>query len=235
MKRRFFCDQIPEAGAVAELAAAESHHLRTVLRARNDEPLILLDGRGTSADARVLNGANRSGPVRVEILARETAPAPVHSYGLYVAPPRGKGMAQIVRQATELGAGTIQPVLCDRSESRPPPSAAAAWQRAVREACKQSGNPFCPEIRAPRPLMELLDAELEPGYVGWTGPAPEPPRQFESRRLSLWIGPEGGFSPAELEALMGQGLAPLNLARWTLRVETAAAAGLAWLNERYPQ
>jgi 16S rRNA (uracil1498-N3)-methyltransferase len=239
MNRRFYTPQIPPVGDDVELSSDESHHLRSVLRARAGEDIELLDGGGVQAQAQITRlPAGKGGTVCCTIQSRRRLPRPTPRVTLCIAPPRGKLMRQIVRQATELGVYAVQPVLCERSESRPRANACRQWQASAVEACKQSGNAFLPICHPPADLAELLAAGVGPGYVGCVPDAGAdaggaPTAAVEGEDVTLWIGPEGGFHPDELQLLLRAGLTPVIFGPWTLRTVTAAVAGLAWLQQRY--
>ena len=162
MNRRFFCEPIPVPGSAVALSAAESRHVQTVLRAREGDKITLLDGNGARAAARITAIGRKRDPVTCEILTHEIVPRPKPDVRLYVAPPRGKQFAQIIRQLTELGAARITPITTERSESKPT-EAHETWSAAAIEACKQSGNPYLPSIDSPQLLKDLLTGDLEIG------------------------------------------------------------------------
>jgi len=229
----FFAEQIPGVTREIELDCDEGTHAVRVLRAQPGTVIGLLDGHGTRARAEIvqITVPSRSAAVRCRILEREQIPEPCPKICLYVSPPRAKQMTLIVRQATELGVWSLCPVFCDRSVARPD-GCPRRWQEEAVAAAKQSGNAHLPRLQPPVPFAEAIAATPVPGYVGSppdTGdivPLVRPPR---SGKLSLWIGPEGGFSPTEETQLAAAGLQKLSLGRWTLRTETAATALLAWL------
>ena len=151
---------------------------------------------------------------------------------LYVAPPRNKNMDTVLKSATELGVARIVPVICRYAVSRPDASAATSWSQTLVTAMKQSGNPWLPELDAPIAFSDALSASDDDGFFGAV------PREDDLRtsslpytpsRLSLWVGPEGGFSPEEEQALRTKGLIPLTVGPWILRVETAVTALLGSL------
>lgn len=222
--RRFFCQELAAAGAQVTLCPAESRHLSQVLRGRVGDSILLLDGKGKLAEASISHIDKRA--VRCEVRRLETLPAPRPELSIFVAPPRGKAMGRLVRQATELGAARIVPILCARSVARPD---AANWDGEAREACKQSANPYCPAIESPHSLSDALQRWPLPGYVATV------PRQATSspptpaHECGLWVGPEGGFTDAEQEQLLAAGLHPLVIGPWVLRVETALVACAAWI------
>ena len=137
-----------------------------------------------------------------------------------------------MKSATELGVAKIVPVICRYAVSRPDASAAESWSQTLVTAMKQSGNPWLPEIGAPIAFSDALSASDEDGFFGAV------PREDDVQmaslpctpsRLSLWVGPEGGFSSEEEQALRTKGLIPLTVGPWILRVETAVTALLGSL------
>lgn len=236
--RRFFLDPLPPtAPATLTLDDAESHHLRTVLRARVGELIGLLDGHGGRGEAELVDLGGRRGAATVRLRRVEHLALPSVRLVLYVAPPRNKLMDQVVKQATELGVAEIRPILTERAVAHPDRDALAGWQADAREACKQSGNPWLPLIAPPEKLAAVLAPGPCPGYIGRMDggdPAPGTGSPAHDGRIALWIGPEGGFTDAEVEAIAAAGAAPLRLGPWILRVETAVVAGLAVLHRLAP-
>jgi 16S rRNA (uracil1498-N3)-methyltransferase len=230
VRRRFLCSEIPAPAAAVTLDAAESRHLGTVMRAETGADLILADGAGTTAVATVIDtGSGRRPCITCRVDDVTVHPRPAPRLTICIAPPRGKGMAQIVRQATELGVAEIVPVTCEFSVARPDARAAENWRHDSREAVKQSGNPWAVAVAPPVPFDDALSMAPASGYIGWAPGDPLPtagaaPTDADADVITLWIGPEGGFSAAERDALLAHGLQPLVAGRWTLRVETAAVA-----------
>jgi 16S rRNA (uracil1498-N3)-methyltransferase len=230
--RRFFCQTLDDESV--SLSASESRHLCQVLRARCGDRIILLDGRGKVAQATLYSVSKRTVLCRIDRC--ETLPAPSPTLSVFVATPRGKAMGRLVRQATELGVAQIVPILCENSVARPDAKTCATWESEGREACKQSGNPYLPQIEAPIALSDALARWPIPGFVA-TAPrhaSGAHPASDIGDACSLWIGPEGGFSDSEQDALLGSGLTPLLIGNWVLRVETALVACAGWIRHANP-
>lgn len=230
MKRYFFCPDLPEIGERVELPSAESRHLHTVLRASGGELIFLLNGAGVRATAQVETSGGRRGAVWCRVETREIVDEPMLKPILYLAPPRAKLAAQLVRQAVELGVWEIVPVRTHRGVAIPDGERVqASWRAQAVEAEKQSGNPFLPRLSPVLAFDEAL-ARTEDGFFGEVPDSGgvEPGRSPEKGRVAFWVGPEGGFSDRERDALR-QRLKPLTIGPWVLRIETAALAGLAWL------
>jgi 16S rRNA (uracil1498-N3)-methyltransferase len=147
----------------------------------------------------------------------------------------------IVQKATELGVRHIVPVLSHRSVVRlnadQAQSKALHWRAVAIGACEQSGRNRLPTIDAPRPLIDYLGAApaaattrlvLEPE------PAAAMPAAWSAdHALEVAIGPEGGFTPEELEAFRVARFHRICLGPRILRAETAAIAALVWLQTRF--
>ena len=141
----------------------------------------------------------------------------------------------LLEKATELGATTIQPVLCERGAVRPAEIGAARldrWRRITIEAAEQCGRVTVPELGPPLTLMEALVAAPRPLFVAAEpahGAAPSlvGAAQPGTGAVSILTGPEGGLTPNELVMAVAAGGSPVSLGRLVLRAETAAIAALA--------
>ena len=233
--RRFFASDIPGAGESLSLSGSESRHASQVLRLGVGEHITVLDGAGVSAEAVIAErcGVRRSERLACNILRRWEHCRPGTKIRLYVAPPRGKMMGQVVRDATELGVWRITPIICRFAVARPASGGTAArWRTDAIAAIKQSGNVFLPIVDEPCQFETAIAHAGSRGYFGAMPSADSTssmPVSEETGEISVWIGPEGGFSEAEECALRGRDFRPFTLGAWTLRVETAVVALLGYL------
>ena len=222
---RIFCSVIPESGVEFQPEAREAEHLFKVFRARPGEAVELLDGRGSRARGTVM------AQKMIKIESVETVEVPQEKLHLCCALPRRQKLDSLLKQAAELGAWTIRPMRCERSVAEGNPR--ERWEILLQEACKQSGNPFLPEIHLENSLkdtLEALKAEQIDIYFGSVKVVDHAARNMpREREKAILIGPEGGFSEAELELILSYGGIPLNLGPHILRLETAAVAALAVL------
>ena len=159
---------------------------------------------------------------------------------------REQKMDWLIQKAVELGVDEIWPLQTEYAVVRVRPEAAAKkaerWRAIALAACKQSGNPWLPRIAPVRSLGEALAGEragaacygaLQAGAV----PLPEffgRLRREGCAAVTMFIGPEGDFSPAETEALGAAGVQAVTFGSLVFRVETAAvfvlsALHYAWL------
>ena len=220
----FFIENIVSEGSALTLEKRESDHLFKTLRARKDDLVELLDGRGTRAEAVVC--ADRTLLVRFV----EHAPEPQGKLRLYCAPPRKAKFDVLLKQAAELGVWEIQLVKFERNVSQPEGS--DRWQVLLQEGCKQSKNPFLPQVHPPVSMSEMFRLIAERRESAWFGAIRTASNAPEHVSGYAWIvGPEGGFTPAEEEEMLANGVNPLNLGPYVLRLETAAVCGLAVLRQ----
>ena len=216
-----------ESGSSFCLDPREEAHLFRILRARPGETVAVLDGHGSVGTAIV--EPNR----RLRLESKRTVPQPARRLHLYFAPPKKQKLDALLKQAVELGVSELVPVLCERSVVQPGEnSVAGRWMDLLFEACKQSGNPFLPEVVSPMPFAAALARARETCgalIVGSnrTGVFPDLGAASDA---AFFVGPEGGFTDAETDAMFDAGAIPLRIGDWTLRVETAAVAGLGVLN-----
>lgn len=232
---RFFSECIPEEGETARLDPEESRHAYRVLRIRGGETVEVIDGAGGRATAQVvgLPGAPRRPLVEYEVRQREQCRMRTPRIHLRVAPPRPKAMAQIVQQATELGVRRISPILCDFGVAKPvKDSSLHHWRKEAVSAMKQSGNPWCPVLDEPAPFSRCLQSypHARAIFGHCSGKPPALPSLGDAEELTVWVGPEGGFSDSEQHQLLEAGARPVQLGPYILRVETAVVALLGWIN-----
>ena len=218
----------------AELDEAEAKHAVGVLRAQVGDRIGILDGAGRTGEAEIVAAHKKR--VALRIVARTTVAPFAPRRILAQALVREQKMDWLIQKAVELGVNAIWPLQTDRAVVRIRPEEAerkaARWQAIALAACKQSGNPWRPEIAPPRPLPEALAAlRGAPGAACFgalqAGALPLPAffgrlRREDCPQVAAFIGPEGDFSPAEVELLLAAGVQPVTFGPIVFRVETAA-------------
>jgi 16S rRNA (uracil1498-N3)-methyltransferase len=192
------------------------HHLRRVLRVRDGETVTLTDlaGRWRAAVARVSRARvdlTPDGPVQVE-------PHSCRPVRLAVAIPKGDRLDWMVQKTTEIGVGRLTLLHADHSTTRWTDERAALQLERLRriaiEACRQSRRVWGIDIDGPVPALDVV------AHAVVAEPGGRPLRAHDS---TIAIGPEGGWSPAELEVAGDRVSLGLNI----LRVETAALTAAA--------
>jgi 16S rRNA (uracil1498-N3)-methyltransferase len=216
----------------------EAHHAATVLRLGAGSEVVVLDGAGTELHGRVQSVHRRE--VVVTVSRRVVHPPIPWRITLLQALPRNKTFETIVQKATELGAARIVPLLSERStvqlEAEQAEDKRQKWTLTAIEALKQCGLAWLPRIEPALSLTGYLRRKesYDLSMVGSLQPGSMHPRQplqsRSPRSVGIWIGPEGDFTPAELEAIMASGATPVSLGPRTLRCDTAAIYCLSMVN-----
>ena len=218
-----------------QLTPEESHHLVSVRRAKEGEPVTILDGRGHTAAGRLARADQRHATIAIDTV--RTTPRPCAPLWLAQAMPLGKTMETIVQKAAELGAERITPLCTERSELRLDAERTTKklekWRQTAIEAVKQCGNPFLPAIDNPMTIAELVRQPLPHARAvcslesATRAYLPFITTTDTTTGLITAIGPEGDFTPAEYETLRKAGFAPITLGPLVLRSDTAAIVSLA--------
>jgi 16S rRNA (uracil1498-N3)-methyltransferase len=218
------------AGEALVLDDGDRHHLTAVLRLPPGARVEVSDGAGGHAPA-VLG---EDGEV---VLAADAtvAPAPRPRLRVVQALPKGRKMDDVVRICVELGVDEVVPVAADRSVTRLDGARAAKavgrWRAVARAASEQARRRHRPEVAdivtsdELRPDAAWLLA-LPSASVGLPAVLAE---LADAPRITVAVGPEGGWSPEEEQRLLGLGGRGAHLGRNVLRTEHAAAAALAVL------
>lgn len=237
----FRADDVPAVGGTVVLDGAEGRHAGSALRLRAGERIRIGDGRGVVADCEVTTAA--SGRVEAEVVVRDRVPRPTPEVTVIQALPKSERSELAVELATEAGVDRIVPWQADRCVSRwtgpKVEKGRGKWTNAARSAAKQSRRAWEPEIgdlidsRALAPLVAAETAEgatvlvlHEEGAVRFASAVTAHPG---ASRILVVVGPEGGVSDAEIDALTGAGARAVVLGPEVLRTSTAAAVALAAL------
>jgi 16S rRNA (uracil1498-N3)-methyltransferase len=209
-------------GAELTLEPDESRYLARVRRARVGADVdVLTDTARWSATVTALGP-----PSRVQLGAiTATAASPPRT--VILAAIERTAMQLALRDATALGATRLIVARFDRSQSENRFDDARA-QRLIDAARRQCGRPDGPDMVACASLENALDA-APPGTVVFCDPGGGTSTPARDQSLVIVVGPEGGLTSAERDALNERGAIPLSLGQWVLRAETAVAAALARL------
>lgn len=224
---RLFVEAALSEGAEIVLAPAQAHYLGTVMRRMAGAPLALFNGRDGEWRARVGAIRRERATAIVEERTRPQAPGP--DLWLAFALLKRDATDLVAEKATELGAAALLPVISARTQS--PRVNLARLAAIATEAAEQCERLTVPRIEPPRRLTELLGAwPCERGLFVALARAAAPPPPAAPARAALLVGPEGGFSAEELDALGRHPFViPVSLGPRVLRAETASIVGLALL------
>jgi 16S rRNA (uracil1498-N3)-methyltransferase len=214
----------------------ESHHIARVLRLRDGDTVIAIDGVGRELTVRLDRVADVASGTVVDVSEARSQP-PVR-ITLVQGVPKGERMEMIVRAATELGVARVCPAITERTVVRLDAGRweerARRWQRVAREAAKQSRRAIVPTVDPPRAFAACLDALAGASPFKlclWEGDAVPLRSLFPVAGpvsdVHVVIGPEGGLTSAEVEAARLRGFLVASLGHGVLRTETAGPATIA--------
>ncbi len=209
-------------------------YLTNVLRLRPGDALEVFDGAGSRIEATL---SARPGTLELIGPPRPDEPGRGPRLALWQGLPKGEKLELVIQKAVELGAAEIVPLSCRRSVVKLPAQRAATklarWRKIAAEAARQCGRADVPEVGPPAGIEALcaLARAGTPVLVLQAGKAGALAGQLASLRevprLAIAVGPEGGFEPREIDALVAAGGRPAQLGRRILRTETAGVVACA--------
>jgi 16S rRNA (uracil1498-N3)-methyltransferase len=211
-----------EAGDALRLPEGEARHVLKALRGRQGDVLEVVD-----ADRRLFLAELRG---RGEACVLEAPEAPDHEYldlSLYQAVPKGGRMDLVVEKATEVGATRIVPLVTERGIVLPRGGKVERWRRVAEAAARQSLRLRVPEVAELVHFSQAVRGVGGDGVLLHNAPDLEPLEAVIRDPVSLFIGPEGGWSEDELRDAEEAGLAMAQLGPYRLRSETAGMVAVA--------
>lgn len=215
----------PDIESTLCLPEADSGHAVRVLRMQPGDELQVVDGRGHRFLCRLLD--NHSKHAAIEIVEREDiAPVWQNNITVMVAPTKNNDrMEWLVEKLVEIGINRIVPVRCARSERKE--IKRERLEKIAVSAMKQSLKATLPEITEMMPIAEALRSFNAPQkYMGYCDDNVERKlfaKQYQPNvDVIILIGPEGDFSPAEVQAAISAKFVPVTMGDNRLRTETAA-------------
>ncbi|MDY6830832.1 MAG: 16S rRNA (uracil(1498)-N(3))-methyltransferase [Thermodesulfobacteriota bacterium] len=235
--RRFFMDAAVAAGTVCLINGPDASHIKNVLRMKPGDEIWLFNGAGMEFKGVIR--AIESEAVAVEITdAFSCVTESPTRLTLAQAFLKDKKMDVLVRQATELGVTRWIPVFTQRTIPRPDAGRVASrmdrWQTIAAESLKQCGRGRLPEIEPPIPFDDLLcrgdDWNLKIIFADATAAGLKetlPPQKFAAGQVLVMIGPEGGFTPDEIDSAIKKGFVAAGLGPRILKADTATVAACA--------
>lgn len=219
------------------LSASDAHHASRVLRIRPGEMIEVAEPNGSVWIARVVDAGEG---LLAEITGRVSVEAPSGpKVTLFQGVAKGDKMDAIVRQAVEVGAQALVPVLASRSvvklDARQCAERGERWRRVAEAAAKQAHREVIPPVADPVRFSDalVLLGEYDRVVVLWEEADAEGLAESlsglsaEQSTVALVVGPEGGFSAEEVRAMQELGARVATLGPTILRTETAAVVALA--------
>jgi 16S rRNA (uracil1498-N3)-methyltransferase len=214
----------------------ESRHLSTVLRRKVGDTLRITDGKGFFYDAELIEMGKKQALARIIAQQQEVRSCKTHIH-MAVAPTKMMERFEwFLEKATEIGVDEITPLLCKRSERDTVRH--DRMEKILVSAMKQSMRATLPILNELTPFHKLIarhqqyirDGNRMNAYLPWIGPTPQAHlnQLLDAEKDALiLIGPEGDFSPEEVDSAIQAGFQPVSLGDARLRTETAAIFALS--------
>ncbi|TCD47807.1 16S rRNA (uracil(1498)-N(3))-methyltransferase [Chlorobium sp. N1] len=219
-----------------EIDGAEFHHLARVLRKRAGEHITVTDGRGQRLEVEIREVGKHS--MEGVVLERSVLEPP--STSVTVAMSLLKAPARFdffLEKAAELGVSGVIPMITRRTVSQPSRERMGArmerWRSIMLSASRQCGRFHLPELHEPLAFGEAVRLD---GYdlrlIPYEASAEPPEADFAGKKVLFLIGPEGGFSPEEVDEARSAGLQEISFGRTILRAESAGVFAAALVRAR---
>lgn len=233
----FFIERPVAIGATTSLPSSDANQIKKVLRMSPGDRIGLFDGQGMAYEARVVSFSAES--VNVRITARFPSTAePYIDIVVAQAYLKQRKMDMLVRALTELGVKKWIPFFAERSVPRPDDRRLAdrrrRWHKITREALKQCKRGRFMQIGTPVSFDEALKISQDCDFkiVFWEKES-QPlasnsiqPHGQNVKKIFVMLGPEGGFSSAEIKRIVAHGFQTVALGPRILRAETATVAAV---------
>lgn len=231
MSRIFLQDAIADTDTIA-ITGENARYLSTVLRSIPGDTLIITDRNHNSFSAHISSVTKKV--VTVTLVSRlsfdtESPLQIVLLQGLL----KGTKMDFVIQKATELGVSKIIPVVTERSQIRQTRKL-ARWKKIAEDASRQSGRNVVPKILHVIDFAKLFTGKgktTKRGILFWEEGGESVSslmKRFEKHgAISLFVGPEGGFTEGEVKTASGEGFLKATFGKRILRAETAALAAVS--------
>ena len=228
----------PEITATTEhytFSKEESKHIVRVLRKKEDDVLHTTNGKGYLFTVKVLIADQRN--CTVEVISSELQEPKSYRLHLAVAPTKMNDRYEwFLEKATEIGIDTITPIICDRSERKVIKE--ERFHKILQAATKQSLSAYFPALQPAISFADFLEThtneQLFIAHCEETDKKSLKDTLQPAKDVTILIGPEGDFSPSEIESALAKNYIPVTLGDTRLRTETAAIVAchsVAFMNQ----
>lgn len=220
----FYAPTFKKEDQLVTLSQEESKHATKVLRKKSGDLIYLTNGKGLMAGAEITDSSGKTVTVNIKAIKEETPKS--YELDLYVAPTKMNDRYEtFLEKATEIGISSITPIICDQSERKV--IKPERYEKVLLSAMKQSLQAYLPKLKPAISLKRCLDQEIQgqkiiahceedQSKVGLNS------LDLKHKKISIFIGPEGDFSPAEIKKALAVGCVPVSFGNTRLRTETAA-------------
>ncbi len=230
MHRFFVTPQWSDSDRVV-IGGRQVHQIRDVLRMKPGDRIAILDNTGWKYEVEIRNLSREH--VEGTIHSRRQIDEPIINITLYQALLKSDRFEFVLQKCTEIGVSKFVPVVYQRCTARQPSAAKVdRWQNIIRESAEQSGRGRLPKLDPAMNFEQACRSSARPALLAFQGGNARGLRQLwqhgapSGDSISIFIGPEGGFSESEVELACQCGLTPVTLGRRVLRAETAGLVAI---------
>lgn len=216
--------------------AEVGHQIRRVLRLQENDLVMVLDNTGMQYTVQLNQGDVVTGSI---VSKQSSITEPSTRVWLYLSLSQREKFEWVLQKGTELGAAGFIPVISSRSLMQDVSAVEKKrerWESILKEAAEQSGRGKIPVLAAvmryPQAMKHCLnqcDLRLIPAVTEGEQNLKASIENLQAASIGVFIGPEGGFSPQEVQTACEIGFVPVTLGRRVLRMETAALAALTMI------
>lgn len=236
----FFVTQQQIGEEIITITGSDVNHIKNVLRMKTGEEVLISNGVDKDYLCRIEALDSEAVTARILSVDEEGTELPVKIY-LFQGLPKQEKMELIIQKAVELGAYQVIPVAAKRSvvklDAKKEEAKVRRWNTIAESAAKQSKRIVIPEVTGVMSVKEALsyasgfDVKLIPyeNARGMTATREQVEAVRAGMSIAVFIGPEGGFEEAEVEAASAAGFYPVSLGKRILRTETAGLTMLSIL------
>ena len=223
----FYVDPNDVHGDEIRFREEEAKHLGQVMRKKEHQRIWAMDGEGKAYEVQLIQIGKKEVTGKI-IHTRRRLGEPLAEVTLAQSILKGDHFDYLVEKVTEIGIKRIIPMITDHTVLVASPQKLARWRRIAVAAMKQSGRSVLPEITGPAYFQQILETktQYQHCWIAHPGRGSAAPRFADNaaeriKNVLLIVGPEGGFSDAEIETAKKQGIRQITLGPRRLRSETA--------------
>lgn len=228
--QKLFIDYTPSDKII--LDGESARHITRSLRMKTGDMLTVTDGSGIDYGCLITDITKDT--AILEVCYKQASDSePGCNVTIYQGVPKSQKMEDIIQKCVELGVYSIVPTLTKRCVSRPDDKSAAKknarYQKIALEAAQQSGRGIVPQISDMVTLKQALSQDENEVKIVFYEGGGEPLKdiiQSDTKSVSIYIGPEGGFDKDEIDLIKEKGASVATLGKRILRTQTAPVAAL---------
>lgn len=218
-------------GRITVMDTEQTHHARHVLRLCLGDCVGVFDGHGLIGQARIVKWrAGRHGTAELRLTRLERVEVAGRPIDVAAAIPKGSRAGTLVHSLSQVGANSLIPLRCQQGAADPRRLNRRRFERTAIEAAKQCGRPYLLTVEPVTQLAEVLRRPYQFRLI--TMPQIQEhvdlPRLLDcAGPLLILIGPEGGWTQAEVAMALESGCKPWTFGPHVMRIETASAAAVS--------